>query len=163
MNKANLAILRDFLLSNNLQFEMCDYRADENGLSLPFTKDQLEKGVKGCGTAGCALGWAPFVIPVPTNILPKGDGYLNWVSMKAYCEEVFKIQHGGSLWTFLFSGDWSYSDNSRLGAAFRINDVITTHTWFDTYIESEDGVDELGLMPEYIKARDEWLATVEHS
>lgn len=159
----NLAILRDFLLSNDLPFEMKDYRTIiNNPWQIPFTKDQVDAGVEGCGTAGCALGWAPFVIPVEAQFLGAECDGSPYILMAEYCKDVFGIEHNGSdPFVFCFDSLWSRLDNSRLGAAYRINELITSGPMYELF-KQKSRYNSEGL-EDYEQARDEWLATVEHS
>ena len=102
MNKRNLLKLAHYLETvveaQEMAFDMSDYREDESGPNEPHT----------CGTAACALGYAPHVIPP----LP-GERY--WVS---YGNRAFEMDN--SEWDWCFNSDWAGPDNTAAGAAKRI-------------------------------------------
>lgn len=169
-NKTNLAILRDFLLNNDVPFNMRDYRTRlpnvESTASVnKLTKDMLDAGPAQCNTAGCGIGWAPFVIPPPEGCYDN-DGY---VSYERYCTEVFQIRRYGDksnyeLFEFIFGSDWSFYDNSRQGVAFRINTVINNLGWFETYHSNGSSFRYFWKKfgENYLKEKTEWLAQVVH-
>lgn len=67
-----------------------------------------------CGTAGCALGHAPFF-----GFEKSSDEY--WLK---YCKRHFGVSLNDDKWDWLFSSCWARVDNTRLGAAKRIQYLI---------------------------------------
>lgn len=155
MNIENLKIWRDFLVNNDVPFCMRFLHQTLDDTQVRVTKDLLDAGVKGCGTAGCAVGWAPFVIPATYREFYESDGGLDvW----RYMDRVFGIDSldEGGTFDYIASSAWTFVDNSRLGAAYRINRVITGD--FDSE-SCEFDIDELDYT-EYAAGRDAWIASV---
>lgn len=171
MNKENLTILMNFLLVNDLPFEMMDYRSETDLTpELPYgpfklTKDAIDAGLNQCNTAGCGVGWAPFVVP-PKPEHYTGDGTLYdpiAVNYERYVESEFGVSGYSTAFAFLFDSGWSEWDNTRQGVSFRIHDYITDRTFFKLFEDPavEDFYENHGEA--YEKAKADWLATVEHS
>lgn len=175
MNKENLSLLMKFLLSNDLPFNMGDYRTTTDQTpELPYatfklTKDAIDAGVNQCNTAGCALGWAPFVVPPKAHhFIGEGTLYDPVVlHYESYASDQFGLNRWSIAFSFLFNSLWEEVDNTRQGAAFRIHDCITDQTFFKLFKDTSMG-DFVGDFydnhkEEYEKAKADWLATVEHS
>lgn len=171
MNKENLTILMNFLLDNDLPFEMMDYRSETDLTpDLPYeafklTKDDVDAGVSQCNTAGCAIGWAPFVVP-PKPEHFTGEGTLSdpiTVNYNRYVESEFGISRYIMAFAFLFGSEWADVDNTRQGAAFRIHDYITDQKIFKLFKGENLRHFYLDYKHIYEPAKADWLATVEHS
>lgn len=67
-----------------------------------------------CGTAGCALGWAP-------TLVKRGRKDEDWAD---YCERVFGVDVVTDLWDFMFGGSWSGEQNTPTATAGRIMYVV---------------------------------------
>jgi hypothetical protein len=154
MNIENLKIWRDFLISNDVPFCMTYLHQNADGTQVRATKDLIDKGAKGCGTAGCAVGWAPFVLPPMVNEFYKTD---NCLDVWRYMNRVFGIDslEDGGEFDYIAASAWTHVDNSRLGAAYRIHCVITGA--FDP--DDEFIIDDLDY-DEYATGRDAWVASL---
>jgi len=163
----NLAVLRDFLLTKNVRFDMCCYRTkigyNPDG-KIELSMPELEGDPQNCGTAGCALGWAPFVIPLlPSEYSLNNFDQLYSVEYVDYSERVFGVHGGTTAWDWMFSGFWQHLDNTRQGAAFRIQQILDgmgqKHIEMflaDDYNEYYPNDDEVR---KYFAERDAWLLT----
>jgi len=152
MNIENLATLRDFLLTNDVPFHMDSWREDDEFL----TKDIIDKGVAVCNTSGCALGWAPFVIPaIDIDFYLYCDGVVG-VDFHEYSDRVFSLNRYED--SSVFDSDWTLIDNSREGAAFRINQLVNGVVY--DYRDLESGIEgDTKEYTQYITDRDAWLLT----
>lgn len=155
MNKPNLLALSDFLMKNEVPFLMGAWRAEEYGdmgwLDAPLTLDEIDQGLASCGTAGCALGWAPFVIPPTENcIIQPGE-----IHFPTYEKEAFDLTPMQS--ASVFESRWERVDDTREGAAFRLWALATHGTTYDP-----DGMvfssQKHELREAYYADRDKWLA-----
>ncbi|WGH49788.1 hypothetical protein [Alishewanella phage vB_AspM_Slickus01] len=155
MNKENLLKLSEFLMKNEVPFTMAHYRAniesDESGehyTTSSFTLHEIDKGVEGCGTAGCALGWSPFVIPPSQKV--KDDTYHNFggLDLDLYAEETFG-NLSSEQESSVFGYDWKFVDNSREGAAFRLAQLAKHNIVYKPDVHDTKG---------YLKARDQWVS-----
>lgn len=139
----NLAKLRDFLITHPVPFKMSVYR---DGSISP---EIIQKGVNECGTPACALGWLPFAIELDEEDWE--DGSLDYAKLA--------IRHLGvdsdNRWNWMFGHSWYAIDDTRLGAAYRIDFLLnkdvpdTFHTAFQ--MQRND-------VEDYLKGRDEWIA-----
>jgi len=115
-NKSNLVKLAKFILSevDDGKFDMETFRTNYDSSEVEFYSK------KDCGTIGCALGWAPFV-PGLENLPEDGDEY-KALSFIKYSKRVFGVDFKSvkSTWSFLFSDEWSFIDNSREGFVKRV-------------------------------------------
>lgn len=118
-------------------FNMNHYRSDSDG----GYEDFISK--KDCGTAGCVLGWMPFIKGLEVNkekdIFLYGGSDTNFV---AYAERVLGMSYGNRIdhqyeneemvnkWDFLFSGEWSDHDNTVDGAIARIDTFLDNPEMF---------------------------------
>ena len=149
MNVEHLTKLRDFLLANELNFNMGTWRS---GADVTLTKERLLKGLEhNCGTAGCAIGWAPFVIP------PLDKHYHNGVELifTGYSDYVCGKSTDSKLFNWCFGGTWDAIDNSRQGAAYRI------HVALNGQIPEDFATAYRMCTPErddYIHLRDQWFS-----
>lgn len=158
MNIENLKIWRDFLLNNDVPFAMRHLHQVPGTDDLVYlTKDLVDAGVKGCGTAGCAVGWAPFVFPATPTEFNIDLGGVRALNIVAYMARVFGIDAMNSEFDYIAASAWASLDDSRLGAAYRINCVINGE------FEGDDPYDfhprEIDF-DEYVAARDAWLASL---
>ena len=119
MNKENLLLLADHLLKNvsQDQFDMENFRSDD-GLGVCFRSKNR------CGTAGCALGHAPFVsmlAPIPDDFTDAGV-----LAFNKYAERIFDISQYSDEFSWIFSGIWAvyHVDNTPKGAALRIIEMV---------------------------------------
>ena len=121
MNRENLKILSDGLLGiippiddiSNVKFDMESY-TEIHKANYPLHFRNPEIKMKTCGSAGCAIGWAPFF-----GI----EKHLNedWTD---FSERVFGLDNSSKTWDYLFAGDWMDVDNTREGAGLRIKYVL---------------------------------------
>ena len=90
------------------QLNMRHFRSDEEGRYMEF------KSNKDCGTCGCALGWAPFVIPT----LPADFNMYSELDFSRYGSRVFPALYNthrkghNFVWPLCFSGDLSSEKES---------------------------------------------------
>ena len=118
MNRKNLKLLADFLAKSPIEpdsFEMATFH--ESCITPKTAYEKVRNtGINYCGSAGCAVGWAPAVAGIPKPL--KGEDYTT------YSCRVFELEDDTSLdgreWSWMFSGDWSSIDNTARGAAARI-------------------------------------------
>jgi len=75
-------------------------------------KPDLDEEINHCGTAGCAVGWATLIWPKPLGI-----DFYDWSKQRF-------VLNGGVLWDWCFGGNWDEVDNTRLGAAKRIQYLL---------------------------------------
>ena len=173
MNIENMKIWRDFLISNELPFEMRYFRSYPGQRTpLPIKKDEVDAGINTCGTAGCAIGWAPFVIPpLPQEFNAFGRDTTALLNVNDYVQRVFGLCATGEddsyAYGFITDMNWTSVDNTRLGAAFRINCVIdgSFRKYAQTQIDSNepwfcpDDMVQLEL-DEYQADKKQWIATL---
>lgn len=82
-----------------------------------------------CHTAGCAVGWAPFagILKQPTE---------TWIE---FSERT--LTDDEDMWNYMFSTYWADVDNTILGAAKRIQNVINGYIPDSFYDPTECVVD----------------------
>lgn len=143
----NLRKLADLLKSTVLKINMSTYVCgdDIHERFAHYEKDYRDDEIV-CNTVACAIGWAPMVVPVPEDC-KWGDGAIHY---GLYADAVFGCERnpetvGFEIFQNLFGFQWTEIDNTRLGAAFRI----------ETFLET-------GEMPDYIsieamKKDEEWI------
>ena len=119
INKERLLILANTIeRSHKFQFDMGLFR------DIDVMK---QKKTHACGTVACALGHGPLNKELaPTEacfFFASYDGktYLDW---DTYAEKVFGVRYTSPAWQWMFSGRWSASDNTRKGAAARIQHYV---------------------------------------
>ena len=170
-HRDNLATLRDFLMTNNVPFEMRYWRTQgsfyTNGNHfLNVTKDQLDEGIHECGTAGCAAGWSPFVIPpLHEEYTAEGSGVAK-IRMGQYIQRVFgmDLEQEDPYFMCFFDSEWSYTDNSREGAAYRINRYLKDNVLLIVDEETSENIDSVEAeikvwdIAEQLN-RDKWIET----
>lgn len=155
MNKENLLKLSEFLMKNEVPFTMAHFRTDidpaySSGFcgSRGVTLDEIDAGVNQCGTAGCALGWAPFVIPPSQKVIADTQSGAYSIDIDDYQNETFgKLTHNQE--QSVFGYDWKFIDNSREGAAFRLAQLAKHNIVYKPDIHDTK---------DYLKARDQWLS-----
>lgn len=87
-----------------------------------------------CGTAACLLGHAALILGAP-------ERYDFW---SGYSDSVFPALRSPNrsvadhIWTFLFSGDWAYHDNTLAGAVKRL-DYVLEHRAYPPAFSSAEG------------------------
>ncbi|WGH49591.1 hypothetical protein [Alishewanella phage vB_AspM_Slicko01] len=160
MNKENLLKLSEFLMENKLPFTMEHYRAnivsdesDQYYVARIFTLDELDKGLESCGTAGCALGWSPFVIPPSEKAKVDGTYGLGGLDLGLYTEETFGILSPEEE-SSVFDYDWTFVDDSRQGAAFRLAQLANHGIVYESDVDVTES---------YFKARDQWVVQWEQA
>lgn len=128
----NLLKLADFLEFDiqNKQFNI-EFMRSHEGDEVSF-KSKTE-----CGTAGCALGWSPFII----DFLPS-EKSLYSCEWRLYTERVFGVISGLDDWEYLFSEAWHLhgKERTRLATAKRIRDYALAQL---------AGIDSLEKLPAY--------------
>lgn len=117
-NLARLAAYLEYLPEDYKHFEMESYFMDNTEGDLYVAELAYVKKpdlVFHCGSAACALGHAPAAgIKVPRKFMTEDYG-IDWDRYG-----MAKFADDGDLFTFLFGGHWSYTDNHHWGAAARI-------------------------------------------
>jgi hypothetical protein len=127
--KINLEVLqlavneiRKMNLKNN-NIHMAQYRGiqgvDEYQADCKIANNQ-------CNTIACYLGWFPFILH-PTFKTHESDFlYSNGFSYGAYCERVLELYpiEDHRIWSFLFSAEWTFYDNTLEGALQRSQYLI---------------------------------------
>ena len=112
----------------NVRFDMYRYCDEEHEFSLV------------CGTIGCALGCATYIVTPREDKHVLFDGFLAGhevlprrepESYDAYAMRVFGVQWTTSTWDWLFGPDWRDTDNTPQGAATRIE-------WFLNFGRPQD-------------------------
>lgn len=147
MNKTNLKLLADWLILNNDDlveksgFNMLAFRSSHfNNPKNPedFGGFVIDKYVSetDCGTAGCALGWAPASGIAEFEPLPS-EMELGFLVFSEYEDRVFNLSEVGpnSPWDWCFSSEWYEVDNTPKGAAIRILQLISGESpdeWYYT-------------------------------
>lgn len=165
--RKNLTTLRDALLANELPFEMETYYRFETQVTVrqDITLDMLDdlrkaQGKEDCGTAACAVGWAPLFIEPDKEFLAGYDNKDRF-NYNHYSEK-YLLPVDNNWWDWCFSSLWAGVDNSRLGAAYRISVLLEAD---DTelragpplgneYSISEEEADDIS----YFENRAKWLA-----
>lgn len=109
----NLAKLASFLDTVDPdKFEMEYFLIGKEGDYMGLEE---RKKVHNCGTAACAIGWAPTAgIRVSKNDETWND----------YSVRVFGYADGSDVWEYMFGGEWTSYDNTPGGAAKRIRYVL---------------------------------------
>lgn len=109
---ANLEKLADFLEHNpevHRRFNMENFISDE-----PH-----------CGSAGCALGWAPVALghwnDLPAFNIQGGLDNIGVTRFTDFSDRYFGTHCSTPFWDWMFSGEWGRIDNTPEGAARRIH------------------------------------------
>lgn len=82
-----------------------------------------------CGTVGCAVGWAALFVPTSWKDYDVKDDW-TWtkpsidINYRRYSERVFVSDEESKEWAFLFSHEWHWVDNSRMGCVRRIRRFV---------------------------------------
>ncbi|MFN3898908.1 MAG: hypothetical protein ACK4ML_00895 [Alishewanella aestuarii] len=165
-HRKNLTTLRDALLANKLPFGMESYYYLENriALGLIITLDMLDdlrnaQGKEDCGTAACAVGWAPVFIEPDEEFLADYSNKDRFSYNHYSAKYLLPVEN--YWWDWCFSGEWANVDNSRLGAAYRISMLLDADNG-----DLEDGPllgegridDEEADEISYFENRAKWLA-----
>jgi len=107
--RKRLAKLADFLDTvPEDQFGMSDFRFE----------DYCAKDLRTCGTAGCAIGWAPAIMH--SAIVDRFRNERGRIDFYDISNHYYNAPVGSMLFLFLFSGGWVDIDNTAKGAAARI-------------------------------------------
>lgn len=124
----NLAMLADFLQKEvtDKQFNIKNFRMKNSKILTPF------KSLNDCGSIGCALGWAPFVIKPAESTYEVFYDYFDHtvttkLSFESYSEEAFGCTvNDNSLGDFMFGGVWGVDkvQRTRLATVKRIREVV---------------------------------------
>jgi hypothetical protein len=155
----NLSKLRDFLMANKVEFNMKYFRENEEDGECQLTLDEIEEGTESCGTAGCAVGWAPFVIPPKPEHFDsvREINFWNYVSdsLIPNHDSAFNYRIGNQRsFSWMFGTEWYGVDNSREGAAYRIDHYLKRG--IPEEFTEADEMSEIEV-EEYMQARDAWL------
>jgi hypothetical protein len=114
MNRENLQKLATYLAyadapmvegNGPVEFDMGSYSQYGDGAYELMTD---------CGTVGCAAGWGPFA----------GIEKDPRESFREYCERAFGLRFPYATWIWCFNYDWRNVDNTREGAAKRIQYLL---------------------------------------
>ena len=125
MNRKNLKLLSDFLLSDPVETKGRFGMADFSRFAAP---QQIAKVGHACGTAGCAVGWAPTVPGLKPD-----DGEEWW----SYSDRIFALP--SAPWDWCFSGSWATLDDTATGAGARIA-ALLDNTDVQYLVHSEEAV-----------------------
>jgi hypothetical protein len=101
--RSNLLKLADHLMNKPL---MAEFKMDTFSNNYARSYDAATD----CGTAGCAIGHATYIIS------PKLSGE-DWMD---YSERLFGLSRYSDEWSWCFGSMWAAVDNSPQGAAQRI-------------------------------------------
>jgi hypothetical protein len=132
IDRENLQRLATFLMHGNgvskgVEFNMRWY-----------TKEERQEDIV-CETSGCAVGFAPFA----------GIEKTPFESWNDYCKRTLIESTYDDAWYWCFASDWSLIDNTREGAAKRIQYFLDNGVprGFESYDRSEDdyGSEYVGL------------------
>lgn len=132
INRKDLTLLADYLekLPQDYEnFDMDKFEKKGRLLSEVTEWDNL------CGTAGCAVGHAPFVQGISR---PKENEWWGEYSDRITFDKnlvVYKSGEHDDLWDFLFGSNWVHVDNTPQGAARRIRAVLKDHESCVKFIE----------------------------
>ncbi len=133
INRKDLTLLADYLekLPEGYDnFDMSSFIKDDCGPKETASKQNL------CGTAGCAIGHAPFVkgIPAPFD----GEYWSDYSDRIAFNKSGFISNEHETLWFFMFGGVWVNIDNTPHGAARRIRAVLKDHEKCHDFFEKNE-------------------------
>lgn len=160
----NLAILRDALIANELPFQMGSFfEINGRGINRTLTMDEFEaltQDPKGCGTSACAVGWAPTFIPPTADDFRKDyDGKPGFNHTAFSNNKLIPIED--DWWNWCFASNWYAIDDTRLGAAYRIDVFLKHHEktppFNAEYLEEQREDVKKELVFEYTYHRDLWL------
>jgi hypothetical protein len=110
----NLRLLAQYLRKSRSKFDMEVYAAlpNNNGLDKDLSPDQVTQ----CGTVCCAAGSGPKLAKKYTQFEP----LVTETDWRPYIERVYGVKEFSSEWYWMFGYGWYFTDNTRLGAAKRI-------------------------------------------
>ena len=110
-HRNNLIKLRDFLVTVPPdRFNMREFLEDEHGEDLQLREFATHNPQHTCGTAACAIGWAPNA----------GIRIYRDRSWFDYAERVFGTARYQPPYEWMFGPEWARKDNTPAGAARRI-------------------------------------------
>lgn len=115
MNKTNLNKLADYLIALPAAYKgfdmggYCGTKIDGGSYKQP------SEVLNSCGSVGCAVGHGPYVSGLEAIAEDSWAGYIM---------RVFGVDGEGIEYGWLFSGNWTYTDNTALGAALRIRYML---------------------------------------
>ena len=75
-----------------------------------------------CGTAGCFLGWAPFMGVDGLDLIESDVSKIKEVNWHRYCHRAFGLDCSDSAWYFLFDVDWPNCAKQCLARAVYLRD-----------------------------------------
>lgn len=173
MNRQALEKLRDFLLATPVPFKMSFWHQvlfstenPEDWDPITLVKEDMEPKRHQqrlqdfnhtCGTAACAAGWSVYITP-PTAECFDYEGDL---IMGDYVDKILGLWPGSHIEQYMFSGSWSRHDDTRQGAAYRIDQVLKGLTGSQAHpvvLGLYTGFPDAHELKNYIKGRDTWLA-----
>lgn len=105
MNRENLKILADYLLSGKLLVEF------HMGMFSEYALGDTQKAMPTCGSIGCAVGHSPYAG------LPEKAFRESWID---YSYRVFDMSAFEAEWAWCFDSPWADVDNTPEGAGKRI-------------------------------------------
>lgn len=118
----NLQALATFLAYaevDGVRFDMGRFSVGDNG----YNEDEEIDGETECGSVGCSVGHASLCFHKPSG-MPWGE-WANQMFIQNNDDD-FDVAYGTShsMWDWAFAADWQRVDNTRLGAAKRIQYLL---------------------------------------
>jgi hypothetical protein len=139
----NLALLAQYLFNLPDDYKFFDMgrfsKTNQNVWQVDTDADLIN-----CGTAGCAIGHAPFVKGIVTDRPVCDYGALDVLNNSAgwleYAEDVSGVDAGERTWEYMFGGSWDWHDNTAYGAAQRILYILAGNR---VPVEEDEDYDDL--------------------
>jgi len=127
----NLALLAQYLFNLPDDYKFFDMGRFVKNNKNVCQVDTDDDNLINCGTAGCAIGHAPFVKGIVTDRPVCDYGALDVLNNSAgwvqYAEDVSGIDGSDQTWEYMFGGGWDCNDNTPYGAAQRILYILAGH------------------------------------
>jgi hypothetical protein len=135
MNKDNLLKLAAFLkVLPQEEFHMHHFRQTIASVCNGTNKYTDFFSIDNCGSVGCAMGWAPFVQGLETEVADFSDcasvtlsdisSVEKTLDFNSYCKRIFGFESDHVVWDWCFASDWEDVDNTPVGAALRIEFAV---------------------------------------
>lgn len=120
-NKENLLKLADGIEGIPDEFfHMRNWRSDISSFLNSFALVSF-RNIDDCGTAGCAVGWGPFIEGLEG--LPE-EQRKEFFEYGLYTERLFGLGECTDEFDWCFAASWDHVDNTARGAALRIREFI---------------------------------------